>query len=221
MAQTRPDILPGQPGTLPKQMMNQHNSTPVSADIHDRLPRSFFTRDAREVARDLLGRILVTHIDGVITGGVIIETEAYLGDGGDEAAHTHRGPTPRNRPMFLIGGHTYVYFIYGMYHCFNVVTGIEGNGEAVLLRGVEPLVGIEAMRRRRARATERDIDLANGPGKLTIAMGIGPAISGVDLTIDKRVWISAGTPLADDAVAVTPRIGITKSAHLPWRWLRR
>jgi DNA-3-methyladenine glycosylase len=185
-----------------------------------RLQRPFYRRDARELARDLLGRILVTKIGGERTAGRIIETEAYLGSD-DRASHSHRGPTKRNEAMFLEGGHAYVYFIYGMYYCFNVVTGREGAGEAVLIRALEPTEGIETMRRRRGRSPRRDIELTDGPGKLAIALGIGPELNGVDLAADRRIWIEEGEPLAEEEVIITPRIGITKSAELPWRWVRR
>lgn len=185
-----------------------------------RLTAPFYLRDAREVARDLLGHLLVTEIDGVRTSGIIIETEAYLGVD-DEASHSHRGPTKRAAPMFLEGGHAYVYFIYGMYYCFNVVTGNEGDGEAVLIRGVEPVDGIEAMQRRRGRAPRKAIELANGPGKLAIALGIGPELNGANLVTSHQVWLERGTPIPESEVMTTARIGITKSAEHPWRWVRR
>lgn len=185
-----------------------------------RLPHSFYTRDARLVGRDLLGQVLVTMIDGVRTSGVIIETEAYLGQD-DLASHSYRGPTGRNRSMFLPGGHAYIYFIYGMYYCFNVVTGLEGIGEAVLVRGVEPLEGIETMRERRSRQVRHAADLSNGPGKLAIALGIDPRLNGADLATDQRVWIERGNDIPEHMVLATPRIGITKSVEHPWRWVRR
>lgn len=185
-----------------------------------RLERSFYLRDARTVARELLGQVLVTELDGGRASGIIIETEAYLG-GEDPASHAHRGPTGRNRAMFLQGGHAYVYFIYGMYYCFNVVTGLEGSGEAVLIRGVEPLEGIGMMQQRRKRPLRRTSDIANGPGKLAIALGIGPELNGADLTVHPGIWIEGGAPLPDADVISTPRIGITKGVEHPWRWLRR
>jgi DNA-3-methyladenine glycosylase len=123
--------------------------------------------------------------------------------------------------MFLAGGHAYVYFIYGMYYCFNVVTGSEGRGEAVLIRGVEPLEGIETMRMRRGIMAGKPLALANGPGKLAIALAIGPELNGADLRTSDRIWIERGTPLHDAEVINTARIGITKSAEHPWRWARR
>lgn len=181
-----------------------------------RLDRSFYLREATEVAPDLLGRLLVTMIDGRRTAGRIIETEAYIGRD-DLASHSHGGPRGRNLPMFLEGGHAYVYFIYGVHYCFNVVTGEEGDGQAVLIRGIEPVEGADLMRLRRGGKPTREIDLANGPGKLTVALGIGPELNGVDLTTSPEVWIESGSPETDHVV--TPRIGITKSADLPWRWI--
>jgi DNA-3-methyladenine glycosylase len=119
--------------------------------------------------------------------------------------------------MFLGGGHAYVYFIYGMYYCFNVVTGPEGSGQAVLIRAIEPLEGVETMLRRRGRESLRG--LADGPGKLAIALGIGPDLDGADLVKSPRVWIEEGEPIPHDKVLITPRIGITKAAELPWRWM--
>jgi DNA-3-methyladenine glycosylase len=176
----------------------------------------FYRRDARTVARDLLGRTLVTVVDGVRTSGRIVETEAYLGVD-DPASHSHRGPTARNAAMFRHGGHAYVYLIYGMYWCFNVVTGEEGEGEAVLIRAIAPLEGIEAMRERRGATTDRN--LANGPGKLVIALGITREMNDADLAVDERVWIEEGEPVPDAHVRTTPRIGITKAAELEWRYV--
>ncbi len=180
--------------------------------------RSFYSRDCRLVARELLGCVLVTQLDGHRTSGRIIETEAYLGED-DAASHAFRGPTRRNHAMFMQGGHAYVYFIYGMYYCFNVVTGPEGIAEAVLIRGVMPLEGAERMQQRRNRPIRRDHELANGPGKLTIALGIGPALNGADLVTDRRIWIETGPAPDIDQILTTPRIGISKAVEHPWRWV--
>src|SRR5208282_469503 len=130
------------------------------------LGREFYARPAVEVARDCLGKILVHGR----TAGRIVETEAYLGVD-DRAAHAWRGVTDRTRVLFGPAGHAYVYFIYGMYECLNFVAEEEGKAGSVLIRALEPLVGIPVMRRRRPRA-KRAEDLASGPGKLTLAMGI-------------------------------------------------
>ena len=183
-----------------------------------RLPRTFYRRDARVVARDLLGRIIVTAFDGIRTAGRIVETEAYLG-AEDLASHASRGPTRRNEPMFLGGGHAYIYFIYGMHHCFNIVTGERGSGEAVLLRAIEPTEGIELMLERRGPAVRNRRHIADGPGKLAVALGIGPELNGVDLTTNPRIWIEPGTPVDDSHVTTTPRIGITKGLEHDWRYV--
>lgn len=181
--------------------------------------REFYQRDARIVARELLGQRLITLIDGERTSGRIIETEAYLGTG-DAASHSHRGKSPRNATMFLTGGHAYVYLIYGMYWCFNVVTGDEGDGEAVLIRAIEPLEGIDAMLIRRG-SIRSEVDVANGPGKLAIAMGIGHELNGADLVTDSRIWIERDERIADERMAATTRIGITRDAHHEWRYVIR
>ena len=173
----------------------------------------FFLRDAPTLARDLLGRILGTRIDGFLTSGRIVEVEAYRQE--DPASHCYRGPTERNRAMFLDGGRLYVYFIYGMHHCVNIVAGTEGSGEAV------PLAGIEVMRERRGPHV-RDRDLANGPGKLTQALGIGPEHNGLDLLLpDSPIRLLTGDPVPDELVERTPRIGISKGVEVPWRWILR
>jgi DNA-3-methyladenine glycosylase len=174
------------------------------------LPRSFYARPAAEVSRDLLGRVLV-HGE---CAGRIVETEAYLGLD-DLAAHSARGITPRTRVIFGPPGHAYVYFIYGMYECLNVVAESDGVPGAALIRALEPLAGIDLMRRRRKR--ERILDLASGPGKLTIAMGITRAQNGADL-IKGPLTILDGNP-ARFEVQVTPRIGISACADWPLRFL--
>ena len=178
------------------------------------LPRSFYARPTVEVARDLLGKILVHGR----TAGRIIETEAYLGSQ-DEASHAFRGPTPRNRVMFGPPGHAYVYFIYGMYECMNVVTETDGTAGAVLIRALEPLRGIETMRRRRPHA-KREQDLTSGPGKLTIALGITRRQNGADLTRGPLTIHPPDHPLQFE-IESTPRIGIRRCADWPLRFLLR
>ncbi len=147
--------------------------------------------------------------------GRIVEVEAY--DENDPASHTFRGPTPRNAAMFGPGGHLYVYVSYGVHHCANVVTGPEGFGSAVLLRAVTPLDGIGAMRARRGQV--RDLDLANGPGKLCQAFAIDASHYGTDLTAAQSavVILDDGTP-PPNAALVGPRIGLTKAVDTPWRF---
>jgi DNA-3-methyladenine glycosylase len=181
------------------------------------LPRDFYRRDSREVAPDLLNKVLVR--GGV--AGRIVETEAYVGDI-DPAAHAYRGKTLRNATMFGPPGHLYVYFIYGMHWCINPVCADEGVGNAVLIRAVAPLEGLEQMRTRRPRA-RRDIDLCNGPGKLSQAFAITSAEDGADLVTGG----GGGITIVDDGVAPpddpgqSPRIGLSVAADLPWRWFVR
>ncbi len=176
------------------------------------LPRRFYNRPATEVARDLLGKYLMHGA----TGGVIVETEAYLGLK-DAASHAFCGPTARNRVMFGPPGHAYVYFIYGMYECVNVVCEEEGSAGAVLIRAIEPRVGIELMQARRPGA-KRLRDLASGPGKLTLALGITRAQNGVDVTAGDLVLREARGGETFE-IAVGPRVGITKSADWPLRFM--
>ncbi|HZV23024.1 MAG TPA: DNA-3-methyladenine glycosylase [Luteimonas sp.] len=179
-----------------------------------RLPRAFYRRDPREVAPDLLNKVLVA-ADG--RRARIVETEAYCGPI-DAAAHTYRGQTPRNAVMFGAPGLLYVYFTYGMHYCCNAVCGEEGEGVAVLLRAAEPLAGLALMREARP-AAKRDRDLCSGPARLCQALGIGRAQDGVDL-----VTGAGGYGIVDDGVAppedpmVTTRIGIRHAAEEPWRW---
>lgn len=185
-----------------------------------RLPRSFFTRDATVVARELLGHTLVTCIGGIRTAGRITETEAYMG-ADDPASHAHRGPTARNRALFLNGGHAYVYVSYGVHLCFNVSASVPGIGQGVLFRAVQPLQGLGHMMARRGRHGGNPLTLANGPGKLTVALGITMEHNRIDLLKSDLVMIEEGTPLNDAHVIATPRIGITKAADLPWRWVAK
>jgi len=177
------------------------------------LPRSFYTRGAVQVARALLGKV-VAHGQ---TSGTIVETEAYLGPG-DDASHSARGITPRTRVIFGPPGHAYVYLIYGMYECLNLVAEPEGVPGCVLIRAIEPVSGLDQMRRRRGVA--RIEVLANGPGKLTRALGIHLRHSGTDVT---RGPITVHPPARDTPIeiAVSTRIGITKCADLPLRFFIR
>lgn len=176
-----------------------------------RLPRSFFARTTDAVARELLGMVLVHETPEGRAAGRIVETEAYFGPG-DPASHAHRGPTPRSAIMFGHPGFAYVYFTYGMYHLLNVVTEDRGTAGAVLIRALEPIEGAELMRARHAAwrvARGRpplgdvpDARLANGPGKLTIAMGIDLRENGCDL-IGRTLFIAWGEPVDDVSVATS------------------
>jgi DNA-3-methyladenine glycosylase len=178
------------------------------------VPRKFYERSTELVARELLGKI-VTHGR---TAGVIVETEAYPG-GDDLASHTARGITPRTKVIFGPPGHAYVYFIYGMYECLNIVAEPDGKAGCVLIRALDPVCGIKTMFRRRPAARKVE-ELASGPGKLTLAMGITRAHNGRDLTrgsLVVRRWKEE--PAID--IEVTPRIGITKCADWPLRFVAR
>jgi DNA-3-methyladenine glycosylase len=164
------------------------------------------------VAPELLGKLLSVDCEGGVVSGRIVETEAYTQD--DPASHSFRGPTARNAAMFGPAGHLYVYRSYGIHWCANVVVGADGDGQAVLLRAVEPVEGIDTMLRRRGRAP-----LADGPGKLCQAFGITGNDDGADLTIVEssiRI-VDDGTAPPDDPV-IGPRIGISKAVDTPWRW---
>jgi len=174
------------------------------------LPRSFYERGTVEVARGLLGKLLV-HGGAA---GIIVETEAYLGSG-DRAAHSAVGLTPRTRVIFGPPGHAYVYLIYGMYHCLNLVAEPDGTPGCVLLRALHPVSGLEEMRGRRARSAG---DLASGPGRLTRAMGITRAHNGADVTRGRLV-VREPAQAHPVEIAVTARIGIRRSADLPLRFL--
>lgn len=182
------------------------------------LPRTFYDRDGRSLAPDLLNKLLVH--DDPVAGRLtvrIVEVEAYAG-AEDAGSHAYRGPTPRTETMFGAPGHLYVYFSYGMHWCMNVVAGPRGEASAVLLRGGAPVDGIDAMRDRRP-AARCDRDLCSGPARLSQALGINGAFDGSDL-------VRGPLRILDDGVAppaapeVSTRIGLrTGRGHdHPWRW---
>ena len=189
---------------------------PAPLPLQPPLPASFYDRDAEPVARELLGAILRVERDGIITSGIITETEAYLGPH-DPSCHAVAGRTKRTWHLFGPPGTAYVYFIYGVHWCVNAVTREEGFGSAALIRAIEPLEGIEVMRERRPLA-RRDRDLANGPGKLCAALGIDRAMDGLPMTGGSAITIHAGSAVADDQVIVGPRIGISKAVDWPLRF---
>jgi DNA-3-methyladenine glycosylase len=190
-----------------------------------KLPRKFYSRsDTVTVARELLGKLLVIpDAAGDQVSAMIVETEAYLGVE-DRGAHSHGGRrTPRNEVMYGQAGHVYVFFVYGMYYQFNVVTGPVDHPHAILIRAVEPVDGIEVMRKRRGDKAQKDRDLTSGPGKLAIALGIDRSMNGADL-LGERVWIENYQTIPGDHIASGPRIGIDYAADdalKPWRfWIR-
>jgi DNA-3-methyladenine glycosylase len=182
------------------------------------LPRAFYERETEIVAREMLGTVLECETDDGIASGIIVETEAYLGEH-DLACHAAAGRTVRTEALYGSPGTSYVYFIYGMYWCFNAVTRAEGSPSAVLVRAIEPLDGIALMHKRRPRV-KSEVDLTNGPGKLCTALGITGSMSAQALQ-RRPLVIREGEPVADDSVEVTTRIGITRCADWPLRWIVR
>lgn len=188
-----------------------------------KLSREFFARtDTLRIARALLGKILVVPTDdGRRVSGMIVETEAYLGEV-DKAAHSYGGRrTARNEITYAEGGHVYVFFIYGMYYQLNLVTGLEDHPHVVLVRAVEPVEGIELMRERRGEM--KDKNLTSGPGKLCVAFGITRELNGEDLVTSERIWVEEYRKVTKTQIASGPRIGIDYAeefADEPWRfWL--
>ena len=194
-----------------------------------KLPRSFYLRPTIQVARDLLGKHIVRVLDGKKLVGRIVETEAYRED--DPASHAFRGRTKRNDVMFWKGGHLYVYFTYGMHFCANVVTCEEGAGEAVLIRAVEPVEGIEEMMRNRFRSTGTPIarpsipchppyNLTNGPAKLCQALDIQRGQNGTDL-LGGEIYLLDAPRLPASDVGRSTRIGIVNGKEKRWRFFVR
>ncbi|MFH0939010.1 MAG: DNA-3-methyladenine glycosylase [Planctomycetota bacterium] len=182
------------------------------------LPISFYQRDTIAIAKDLLGAYLVHDSKQGRTVGRIVETEAYLFDG-DPACHAHKGKTKRNATMFGPPGHAYLYFIYGMYYCFNVVTAPEGVGEAALIRALEPVEGIPLMEKR--RHAKESQNLCNGPGKLTMAMSLTLQLNGAPLFKGPlTIWSrdSYGGEKENFEINASKRIGIMLAANLPLRF---
>jgi DNA-3-methyladenine glycosylase len=172
---------------------------------------TFYNRDSRDVAVDLLGCVLSHDTPEGKTAGVIVETEAYRPE--DPACHAYRGPTMRNRNIFGQPGIAYVYLSYGTHNLLNVVCEPEGVGSAVLIRALRPSEGVDLMERRRGRAR----DLCNGPGRLTQALGVDLTFDGQDLTSGSLVITEGSTP--PEGIIETTRIGISRGTDLPWRYL--
>jgi DNA-3-methyladenine glycosylase len=191
------------------------------------LPEAFYARPVLDLTRALLGCLLVRRRGGALLIGRIVETEAYAGHL-DPASHAYRGETQRNRSMFGPPAHGYVYFTYGNHFCLNVTARRNHTAAAVLLRAVEPTLGVPAMRRLRAAATSSparaeqllagaaDDELCRGPGRLTAAFAVDDRLDGHPLTRGRALWIARGTP--PRAVAWTPRIGLGENPAAPWLW---
>jgi DNA-3-methyladenine glycosylase len=178
------------------------------------LPRAFYSRPTRAVARDLLGCTLVRRLEGTRLSGRIVEAEAYIGER-DLACHARVGKTPRTRVMYGPAGFAYVYFNYGMHWMLNVVTENEEFPAAVLLRAIEPLEGIEAMQR--LRGGKELHSLCSGPARLTQALGITGEQNSLDLCqASSEVWVEYGTTSPRQSIARTPRVGIAQTPE-PWR----
>ena len=178
-----------------------------------KLNRKFYNRPTLKVARELLGKFLVVKKGGRLLSGRIVETEAYDGFK-DPASHAYRGMTPRNRVMFGSPGYAYVYLTYGMHHCLNLVTQREGYPAAVLIRALEPVDGIELMKRRRGR--QRLEDLTSGPAKLCQALGVDRKLNGADLLSDVIFVEDRGE--APRRIARSGRIGVNEGAEKKWRF---
>lgn len=185
-----------------------------------KLNEGFYRRtDVVKIARELLGKVLYTRIDGVVTGGVIVETEAYSWK--ERGCHAYGArKTGRNAIMFGEGGYSYVYLCYGIHYLFNVVTNREDTPEAVLIRALEPLHGLDEMKNRRSMLHD-SFHLTSGPGKLTKALGIGRTFNGKSL-LDDEIWIEdSGMKVASKNILASERIGIDyagEDALLPWRF---
>lgn len=179
------------------------------------LPVSFFARPVETVARELLGTVMVSAVGGTVTAGRIVETEAYLGRD-DPASHGYQlRRNARNQSLYGPAGTWYVYLSYGVHWCANLVCQVDGIGAAILVRALEPVAGLERMRKRRGGVADRL--LASGPGKLCQALGITRTLDG-SLMPGSAVSVLGGGLRSDELVQVTPRIGITKAAEWPLRF---
>lgn len=180
------------------------------------LPRRALPKDPVALAGWLIGKRVVRNAGGAVMAGRIVETEAYLAD--DPASHSYRGLSLRNASMFAARGHAYVYQIYGVWFCLNVAAADDGHGAAVLIRALEPLIGLEHMRKCRGRVLDRE--LLRGPGRLCTAFDIDRRLDGIDLcAANGALWLARGD--APNALGVSKRIGITKAAEAPLRFYER
>ena len=183
---------------------------------------SFFRKDTVELARKLLGCLLVHGTPEGVAGGMIVETEAYVG-AIDKACHAYRNRSERTKIMYGDGGYAYVYFIYGMHHCFNVVTGPQGEGNAVLIRALEPVIGLDLMCRR--RRTKQFTNLCSGPGKVCQALAITKEEYGLDMCNPiSPLRIVRFRHIPDNRIVSSPRINVAyaeEAAAWPWRFYIR
>jgi DNA-3-methyladenine glycosylase len=182
-----------------------------------KLPRSFYSRSTLDVANDLLGKVLIRRLGRRKLAGRIVETEAYVGPH-DLACHASKGHTPRTAVMFGPPGFAYVYMIYGFYFCLNVVTEPEGYPAAVLIRAVEPLEGVDLMKKLRSHPV-RHTNIASGPGKLCMAMSIDKQLNGADL-LGTTIWIEDRN-IDRGAILTSPRAGVDYAGEYkdkPWRF---
>jgi DNA-3-methyladenine glycosylase len=178
-----------------------------------KLKREFYDRPTLKVAKELLGKYLVVQKDGHLISGRIVETEAYIGFK-DPASHAYRGMTTRNQVMFGNPGYAYVYLTYGMHHCLNLVTEKKGYPAAVLIRALEPIEGIEIMKRRRVR--QKPKDLTSGPGKLCQAMGVDRRLNGADLCAQIIFVEDRGEAIK--RITASSRIGVDEKEAKKWRF---
>ena len=207
-AHTAGDATPEQPDPSPQSLQ------PID--------RVLVSGDAVSSARSLLGALVVRDDAAGRRVGRVVETEAYAGPS-DQASHARAGRTARTSVMFGPPGLAYVYLVYGMHHCLNVVCGPDGRAAAVLIRAVEPVAGIDVMRKRRGRTAGTDADLGAGPARTCQALDIDRGLSGLDLISDQRLWLADdGTHVAADEIVSGPRIGIeyagSEWAGRPWRF---
>lgn len=186
-----------------------------------KLPKEFYTRpNVVQIAQELLGKHIYTSVDGMLTGGMIVETEAYSGEN-DRACHAHLNRrTARTEIMYHEGGVAYVYLVYGIYNLFNIITNVEGKADAVLVRAIQPEIGTEEMLLRRNMPTIKP-NLTAGPGVMSIALGINRKHYGEDLT-GNTIWLEdKGITITEDNIMTVPRVGIDYAgddALLPWRF---
>lgn len=189
--------------------------------MNTKLPRSFYERDdVVQISRELIGKVLCTHFDGKLTTGIIVETEAYNGRT-DRACHAYpEVRTKRTETIYGPPGHAYVYLCYGIHHLFNIVTNRKGLADAILIRAVKPLTGAEKMIERREKET-LDPVVANGPGKLSQALGITTHHNEMDLLGD-TIWVEEhAEAVTENEIEASPRIGVDyagEDAKLPWRF---